>query len=123
PSSTTIRILDNSNFAQESSGTVKNNVRRKFVAVKYGFTSHIDLSSVTNPSGSSLGRYFGSNLSAAGTTSSGTLTECNIFDGNWMNTSGRLGINIKNTKLVNPPTNFPSHWVTTDAYHLGGTQT
>lgn len=122
PSSATIRILDTSNFATESSGTVKNNVRRKFVAVKYGFNSHINLSSVTNPSGTSLGRYFGNNSNNNGSSDSGTSTECNIYDGNWRNTSGRLGLNIINTKLVNPPTNFPSHWVATSAYHLGGTQ-
>lgn len=122
PSSTTIRILDTSNFATESSGTVKNNVRRKFVAVKYGFNSHISLAGLTNPSGSYLGKYFGDSTSSSTSNDSGQNSTHSIFDGNWNGSSGRLGLNIINTKLVAPPTNFPSSWYTTSAFHLGGTQ-
>lgn len=123
PSSATIRILDTSNFATESSGTVKNNVRRKFVAVKYGFNSHIGLGGLTNPSGSYLGKYFGDTSSSGVTNDSGQSSTHSIFDGNWTNTSGRLGLNIINTKLAAPPTNFPSSWYQTSAFHLGGTET
>lgn len=130
PAANQIRVLDANNFSGEATGTVKNNVRRKFVAVKYSLSSHFRLDSGwTNPNGANLGRYFGCNSQGSNTSALGGIDAINaddsyrgFFDGA-ASSSYYHALNIKNTVLVNPPTNFPSHWTQTIAYHLGGTQT
>lgn len=129
PSASVCRILDTNNFAQESSGTVKNNAKRKFVSVKYNFGAHFSLSGWTNPSGSDLGRYFACNDNSSATSVGGGDNSVNssdayrgFFDGA-VSSAYYHAANIIDTTLVNAPSNFPSHWNATSAYHLGGTQT
>lgn len=122
PNASSFRVLDINEYAGESSGKAKNNVKRKFVAVSYGFTSHTDLYYPSNPANNGVGMFFGTG-SPYWQNVSGVGNNITPFDGTWGNLTSWLGIGIKNISYVSLPTFFPSALYGTQANHLLGTQT